>query len=172
MNNEWLKITGKLVFDIKDQTTKHRSQSTWKKSAIVLFEDDMCEYYGWFLKKRFNITLNIPIRGSHYTVINDKYSNEELWNKVKSEHQGDSVDVYYNPSFRSNIEHWWLKAYSIDGNLIRKKLGLGLPFFNPHITIGLVNNKNKLASEFALNTEKFFKNDVALDIPEDAFKYL
>lgn len=172
METNWLSIKGKLVFDIKDQTNKHKSQSSWKKSAIVLFDDDICEYYSWLLKRRFNITLNKPLRGSHYTLINDKYSNTTLWNKVKSEHQGDSIEVFYNTNLRSNIEHWWLKAYSIDGYKIRKKLGLASPYFNPHITIGLVNNKNIEQSEYALRCEKLYGTVKPIEFPKEILKYV
>lgn len=171
MSTEWLKITGKLVFDVADKTNKHKAQSSWKKTAIVLFNDDVCEYYQWLLKKRFNIELNKPLRGSHYTVINDKYDNIDLWNKVKKRHDGTQIDVYYNTNLRSNVEHWWLKAYSIQGYDIRKELNLGMPFFNPHITIGLANNKNIEQSEYALRCEKLFGTVNPIEFPKEIQSY-
>lgn len=169
-NKDWLSIKGRLIFDVEDRTNKQKSQSSWKKSALVLFEDDLCEYYSWYLKKRFNLVLNKPLRGSHFTVINDKYDNIELWNKVKSECQGDTVKVFYNTNLRSNIEHWWLKAYSIDGYNIRQKLGLGRPYFNPHITVGLVNNKNISQSEYALRCEERFGVVEPIEFPDEIEK--
>lgn len=166
-DKDWLRIKGRLIFDVEDKTNKQKLQSSWKKSALVLFDDDLCEYYSWFLKRRFNISLNKPLRGSHYTLINDKYDNIELWNKVKAERQGDTVEVYYNTNLRSNIEHWWLKAYSIDGFNIRTELGLGKQFFNPHITVGLVNNRNIDQSEYALRCEKLYGTVKPIEFPKE-----
>lgn len=168
---EWIKISGKLVFDIEDKTKKHTAQSTWKKSAIVLFNDDLCEYYQWFLKKHYNIELNKPLRGSHFTIINDKYDNIELWNKVKQKYNGITLDVYYNTDLRSNVDHWWLKAFSMQANKIRVELGLDRPYFNPHITIGLANIKNIEQSEYVLRCEKLFLNHKTIKVPKIANKY-
>jgi len=171
INKDWLSITGKLIFDPTDKTNKHKLQSSWKKSAIIMFNDDVCEYYAWFIKKRFNFDLNKPLRGSHYTLINDKYNNTTLWNKVKELHQGDSVEVFYNTNLRSNTEHWWLKSFSTQGNKIRQELNLGKPFFNPHITIGLVNDKNIEASKYALRCEEMFGVVKPIEFPEEANLY-
>jgi len=167
----WLKITGKLIFDIEDKTKKHISQSSWKKNAIVLFDDDLCEYYQWFLKKRYNIELNKPLRGSHLTIINDKYDNITLWDKVKQKYDGTTIEVYYNTDLRSNADYWWLKAFSVQSNKIRVELGLDKPFFNPHITIGLANIKNIEQSEYILRCEKLFGNHKPIAVPKVANKY-
>jgi len=169
---DWIELEGKLVFDVQDKTKKHQSQSTWKKSAIVLFVDDLCEYYSWLIKKRYNLALNKPIRGSHYTVVNDKFSELINWDETKAKYDGIKIKVYYNPNFRSNSEHWWFKAFSIEGNKIRKELGLGWPYFNPHITVGLVNNRNQAASDYAIQCEKRYGTFMQLEIPEIGYKYL
>ena len=46
-----IQVTGKILFDPKDRTKKHNSQSEWKRMAMVTFGDDMTEYYSWFIKK-------------------------------------------------------------------------------------------------------------------------
>ena len=66
---------GTIVFDPIDRTAKHKKQSGWKKVAMVVIdgeiakdkriEGDTSEYYAWFLKKRYNIMLNSPLRGTH-----------------------------------------------------------------------------------------------------------
>lgn len=168
---QWIKISGKLIFDVEDKTKKHISQSSWKKTAMVIFEDDLCEFYQWLLKKRYNIELNKPLRGSHFTIINDKYDNIELWNKVKQKYDGTILDVYYNTDLRSNVDYWWLKAFSMQANKIRVELGLGRPYFNPHITIGLTNIKNIEQSNYVLRCEKLFGNHKAIEVPKIANKY-
>ncbi len=69
-------IKGKIVFDPINVTKKHNAQSAWKKVAIVKFDCDLYEYYSWFLKKRFNLFLNKPLRGTHLTFINDIVDDE------------------------------------------------------------------------------------------------
>ena len=51
-----IKLTGKILFDPEDVTNKQANQSSWKKVAMVLFDGDVCEYYAWFIKKRFNLS--------------------------------------------------------------------------------------------------------------------
>ena len=68
---EKITLTGRIGFEPEDKTNKHLLQSSWKKIAMVFIEGDICEYYAWFLQKRYNITLNKPIRGAHVSFIND-----------------------------------------------------------------------------------------------------
>jgi hypothetical protein len=167
----WIKISGRLIFDLEDKTKKHEKQASWKKTAMIVFEDDLCEYYAWFLKRRYLIDLNKPLRGSHFTVINDKYDNIDLWNKVKGQYQDSLLNVYYHPDLRSNIEHWWLKAFSPQANKIRVELGMDRPYFNPHITIGLANEYNFEKSAYILKYEQLFGNHKPLKVPKLADKY-
>lgn len=95
MNQNTVKLIGKIHFDVPDKTNKHKSQSSWKRVAMIMFEGEICEYYCWFIKKRYNLTLNRLLRGAHITIINDSFrdlsnnfqkSEEEvnqLWESVK-----------------------------------------------------------------------------------------
>ena len=69
-------LIGKIEFDPVNVTKKHNKQASWKKTAMVKFDCDIWEYYSWFLKKRFNLYLNKPLRGTHLTIINDKFDPE------------------------------------------------------------------------------------------------
>ena len=151
-----IKLTGKILFDPEDVTSKHANQSSWKKVAMVLFEGDVCEYYAWFIKKRFNLTLHKPVRGSHITFINDSMRDLtkngkledshvlESWEKVKERWDGKQIEVYLNlipgtDSLENEDCHWWLivpqdKRQELQS--IRDELGLGKPFFGLHMTIG------------------------------------
>lgn len=60
---ETITLSGKIVFDVEDYTRKHKLQSSWKKVAMVFIDGDVCEYYSWFLQRRYNIILNKPLRG-------------------------------------------------------------------------------------------------------------
>jgi len=155
-----IKLTGKILFDPEDVTSKHANQSSWKKVAMVLFEGDVCEYYAWFIKKRFNLTLHKPVRGSHITFINDSMRDLskngmlednyvlENWEKVKEKWDGKQIEVYLNlipdtDSLENEDCHWWLivphdKRQDLQD--IRDELGLGRPFFGLHMTIGRAVN--------------------------------
>ena len=58
-----IRLTGKIGFDPQDYTKKHQSQASWKKIAMVFFDGDIPEYYGWFIERRYNLVLNKPLRG-------------------------------------------------------------------------------------------------------------
>ena len=51
----------KIVFDPPHVTKKHHAQSSWKYTVMCVTDDDMHLYYGWFLKKRFNLFLKFKI---------------------------------------------------------------------------------------------------------------
>jgi len=136
-----IRISGKIVFDPKDKTTKHKNQATWKRVAMVVFgEDDTCEYYGWFLNKRYNLLLNKPLRSSHITFINDKVDDfTGDWEIVKEKWNGKTIEIRLDLDVRTNGLHWWLNIpneYRGELQSIRSELGLGRPFFGMHLSIG------------------------------------
>ena len=150
-------LTGKIGFAPEDKTKKHLLQSSWKKVAMVFIEGDICEYYAWFLKKRYDITLNKPIRGAHVSFINDSMtdltqnnikSEEEalkLWEDVKNKWDGKEIDIVFDLNPKTNDRTWWLNIPHEERQclqVIRDELGLGKPFFGLHMSIGYVNEKN------------------------------
>ena len=136
-------IKGKIYYDPINVTKKHFKQSSWKKVAIVRFNDDLPEYYSWFLKKRFNLILNKPLRGSHMTIINDKI-NDNIYNESKKFFNKKEITIKYDPThIRCNDKgHWWLKAYSDDALNIRNVMSLNDPYFGLHITLGRATHLN------------------------------
>ena len=150
-------LTGKIGFEPEDRTKKHLLQSSWKKVAMVFIEGDICEYYAWFLKKRYDISLNKPIRGAHVSFINDSMrdltqnnakSEEEalkLWEDVKTKWDGKEIDIVFDLNPKTNDRTWWLNIPNEERQglqAIRNELGLGKPFFGLHMSIGYVNEKN------------------------------
>lgn len=150
-------LVGKIEFEPEDKTKKHEEQSTWKKTALVLLDGDVTDYYSWFLNKRYNIKLNRPLRRSHVSFINDsiwdlqqngKRSKNEvnyLWNKTKNKWNGVEIPIMLDLRPRTNDVHWWLNIpneYRDRLHSIRAELGLGRPFFGLHMSIGHVNEKN------------------------------
>jgi len=145
-----------LSFDPKDYTNKHKTQSSWKKILLANLDGDFCEYYAWFIKKRFNLTLNTPLRKAHLTIVNDRSLDIKNWEKIKKEWEGKEIDISFDTDIRTNGEYWWLRADSNDARSLRSLLSLNPdPFFNFHITIGFPNEKNIDHSHYILKTIKY-----------------
>lgn len=165
--------TGKILFEPPNKTKKHLAQASWKKVAMVVFEGDIAEYYAWFLKQRFNLELNKPLRGAHITFINDSIDDinnrvgtveekEALWEKLKNKWDGKEISVILNLRPFSDINHWWLivdHKNRTELHNIRAEIGLSRPYFGLHMTIGYANEKNIAHSEYinSLNEKGFIE---------------
>lgn len=157
-----LKIKGKILFDPIDVTKKHNEQSLWKKVAIITFEgthqtDGICAYYSWFIERRYDIKLNLPLRGAHVTLVNDRSSNIENWEEVKSIYNGKEIEISIDLDARTDSSepnskgHWWLRVLNENNPElmeIRKLLGLNEPFYSFHMSIGYANNRNIEQSKY------------------------
>jgi hypothetical protein len=146
--------TGTIIFDPTDKTAKHQFQSSWKKIAMVVFKskhkddfNDLCNYYAWFVKKRFGIILNPPLRGPHISFINDhindlnggfydkKAAGDDrvkniLWDKAKAKYHKTEIDINISTEVQTNGEHWWLRVQHEDRKglqAIRDAVGLPIP---------------------------------------------
>jgi len=152
-----IKCTGYLEFEPENVTRKHEDQSSWKKVAMIRTDDDLQPYYYWFLKTRFNLTLNPPLRGTHVTIINDRIAEEDF-NNIRSLFDKKKIDFYIDIEPRSNGKHWWLRVYCPDSESIRALGGLTpAPYFNLHLTLGHANEKWSAHSEYILDCCKRFK---------------
>lgn len=151
------------MFDVSDETTKHKNQSSWKKVAMVFIKGELCPYYAWFIEKRYNLVLNKPLRGAHISFINDsikeisdngRLSNAEvskLWNDVKKKWDGKKITISLDVDSCTDGKHWWLRVSHDDRELlhsIRAELGLGRPFWGLHMTIGHANELNEEHSRY------------------------
>lgn len=141
-----LQIRTILEFDPPHLIKKHEKQGEWKKVAICnLGDDDTDHYYSWFLKKRFNIELINPMRGSHITVINDKVYDLTKYEEGKKIFNNKEIVFDFDPAeLRGGTNpkgefFWWLKVYNTDIEAIREFAGFTRkPFFNLHLTLGTV----------------------------------
>lgn len=148
------KVKGKISFDPINVTKKHSKQAEWKKVAIVELKDDYYALYSWFLEKEHGVKLNKPLRGSHFTVINDIVS-DEIYLQAKEIFEGKEITMYIDPTnVRANEKgHWWIKVYSDDAQNIRNVIGLGKPYFGFHLTIGLATHDELEKSEIVRVTK-------------------
>jgi len=151
-----IELTGTLHFDLIHVSKKQLKQSSWKHVGIVKFSGDDDDYYSWFINRRYNLHLNKPARGFHFTIINDKIENLSLdeIGQLKTLFDGITVKVKLSTDVRTNGEHWWLKAESEDAENIRRAFRLNpTPYWNFHTTVGYVNqgniNKNGIAFNHA-----------------------
>ena len=150
-------LTGRIEFEPENVTKKHNLQASWKHIAMVLFDGDITDYYAWFIKKRYNLVLNKPLRGGHVSFINDSFKEmsmngkrsmeevKKVWDQVKKKWDGIEVPVMLDVEPRTDDKHWWLPVSHEHRDLlhgIRAELGLGRPFWGLHMTIGYANEKN------------------------------
>jgi hypothetical protein len=159
MKNTLFKLKGKLVFDPENISKKHHKQSSWKRTAMVYIPGEMHKYYAWFLYQNFGLELNTPLRGSHFTVINDRIIDSEYRNylKCKEKWNGKTIEFFYDiEDVRSDGNHWWLKVYSEDAMNIRKDCHLGKPYFDFHITIGRAKENDTGQSEYVFKNRLFY----------------
>ena len=134
--------TGIIVFDPSNITKKHDKHASWKRVAMLMFDCDMTDYYAWFIKRRYNLLLQPPMRGPHVTFINDRAMDmNDQWENVRKKWNGRSVDVEINTDVRTDAEFWWMNLLPNETlTAIRKELGLGHPYFRLHVTIGSAVN--------------------------------
>lgn len=168
-----IKIRGILDFTPEDVTRKHKSQSSWKRTAIIKTDCDLDIYYAWFLKKRFNLELNKNLRRTHISFINDKME-KSIFDEASKLFNGKEIDFYIEIEPRSNGEHWWLRVHCPDAENIREACGLSRePYFGLHLTLGHANSKNIDHSEYILNQCKRFSlisNDPRKPLSEHEIK--
>ena len=130
------KVRGILDFSPVDKTNKHKSQSSWKRVAMIRTNCDLDRYYAWFLKKRFNLELNSNLRGTHITFISDKIE-KDIFEKFSNIFDGKEIDFYVEFEPRSSGKHWWLRIHCPDAEDIREIMGLDrIPYFSFHLTLG------------------------------------
>lgn len=131
-----IKIKGIIEFAPEDKTNKHKSQSSWKRVAMIRTNCDLDRYYSWFLKKRFNLELNKNLRGTHITFINDRM-NVDTFEQAKKIFDGKEITFYYEIEPRTSGEHWWLRVHCPEAENIREVMGLSKePFYPFHLTLG------------------------------------
>jgi hypothetical protein len=123
---------------------------------MVVFNGDLSNYYAWFIKKRFNLVLNPPLRGAHISFINDREGDMNgKWEEVKKRWHKKKIKVVLDIRPHSSTKsHWWLiipHDKRDELHSIRAELGLGRPYYGLHMTIGHANEKNIDHSKYIIN---------------------
>jgi len=152
-----IECIGKLNFKAEIKTKKQIEQSSWKRNAMIDTECDLERYYAWFLEKRYGLTLNKTLRGTHITIIADKVDFDKFDEVANIYHEKEIKFYYDNEGVRGNGTHWWLKVECDVAKDIRELMGLDRePYFSFHLTLGYANDRNLNHSEYILRTMKLF----------------
>lgn len=140
-------VRSKLNFSPKNISKKQISQSSWKCYAFAELDDDSDAYYRWLIKRKTGLELMHPIRGPHISVINDKM-DKAIFEKYASEYKDTELEFTITDKIRSNIYEWWVRVESDDAMKLRSAFGLGEPYFNLHLTIGIVKESEIPKSDY------------------------
>lgn len=161
---EWIKVKGKLIYDPDHKTKKHQEQGEWKRTAMAFIDGgELSNYYAWFIEKRFKIKLSTPLRGTHLTVISDRFKFDVLYQVSKSKYNKKILDIEYNPDVRTDGKHWWLNARCPQAEEIRFNAGLDKkPYFGFHITIGRPHQNDCDQSHYIHDLIKKYGNEFSL----------
>jgi len=161
--NDRVSLFGKIEFEPENKTKKHNAQSSWKKMAMVHIDGDVTDYYAWFIKKRYNLTLNKPLRGAHISFINDSIKDlslndtrtidqiDEVWESVKVKWDKQTIPIVLDLNPRTDDRIWWLNIPHDERIIlqgIREELGLGKPYWGMHMSIGYANEKQLFHSKY------------------------
>jgi hypothetical protein len=124
--------------------------------AMIMFRGDLCDYYAWFINRRYNLPLAKPLRNAHISFINDREKDTNgKWEEVKKKWDGKEIEVILNVDPRTDGHHWWLnipEEHRGEIHGIRKELGLGRPFYGLHMSIGYA--RDEYSDEFEGNALK------------------
>jgi hypothetical protein len=169
LKKNYITYKGIIHFDPVNKTKKHESQADWKRMALVMFDGEIAEYYSWFLKKRYNLILNKPIRGAHISFINDSIRDIckglncseteaiQAWEELRERWDGKEIEIVLDLEIKGNGTHYWLiipQEEREELHSIRSEIGLGRPYYGLHMSIGYANEKNIKHSEYVSNLMK------------------
>lgn len=131
---QYVKSHGTIVFDpipIRGNVNK-LFKPYW---AIIIVNDDVDDYYRWFLKKRFNLILSAPAWGPHITIADGQKADN--WQEMKMNYDNMLVGFEHSIFSRSNSEHWWLKVNCPIADEFRGKLKVKKNLhYSYHLTLG------------------------------------
>lgn len=132
-----LKHTGKLIFD--PQPLNDPSNSMFKPFwVIVTLDDDLREYYAWFLKKRYRITVQRPAWGAHISVVRGEETTIQNWEYWKNIYNNKELEFEHGLIIKTNGGHWWLNINCPE--LFKLRTDMRYPKdtkFSFHLTLGM-----------------------------------
>lgn len=133
------KSTGKFYYDPPRGQMKNRV----KKWAILRVDDEISNYYRWWINHLFHTHLLQPAWNAHISVIRGEkdfaYSKADINSPLWKKYQGKIIEFEYShePYSCQNGNFWVIKARSEELTFIRQELGLVTKYGDTfHITVG------------------------------------
>lgn len=136
-----IQLTGELVYSPK--LLGDRISSKWW--LTVKSDTGLAKYWRHLYHLNANrcYKLQRPSWGEHITIVrNEEPPNKKFWEK----YAGINIPFYLTPEIYSNGEYFWMPATCAFGNMIRKELGLGKPFYDFHFSIGHIPEDDNVQS--------------------------
>lgn len=145
---------GKIIFDpLPDSgNAKKLFKPYW---GIIKCDDDIDDYYRWFLERRFNLILSKPAFGPHITIFDGETPKDiNKWELLKKRYNNSEVNFKYDIFTKSNGKHWWLKCYCDEIQSMREKLEFKSHLkWSLHLTLGIPIARHVEHSEYIYRLE-------------------
>lgn len=112
---------------------KRRISDNW---AVINVDNQISNYYCWWMKRQYGFDLHRPMYGSHVTIFNDK---DRIKDKTKflstiGKYENMKIKFSYSPVVE---QHWKFFVLPVKCEQMEElRYSVGLPILNFHITIG------------------------------------
>jgi len=135
MNNNWIKGTGKLIYNPeRPGMRKSRQHDEWFLAVNV--DPQIAEYYRWWVYKRFMLQLQHTAWHPHVTVLDGRRSVKPQNRKNWEKHSGEIIHFEYSPNIEQHWKFWCLPVKSERLQEIKRELGFNDAESKLHVTIG------------------------------------
>ena len=174
ISETYIEFEGKIIISPPNKTKKHEKQKNWKRVGMIIFPgSDICEFYSHLLYKKYDIKLNKPLRDSHLTFVNDDFLRDSIlpndekeiaWSNFEKKYNNQKIKVILDISrYYTNGTHYWLiipHEHRNNINEMRREIGLSKYFFGLHLTLGTINENNKIQSDYIIELSKKGFSDI------------
>lgn len=162
-------VKGKLRFDVKDITNKHKHQRSSRdiSTSMVMLDFDYQGFYKSLLNLRFNkdnvgsLNLMSSLRGSHVTFIKEPIKNRKFFRQAKNFFEGQEIELELDffTGLQFSEKHCWFRVHENTRShlyKIRKSCGLK-EWFNLHMTVGRIQPTFGNISKFQMIKKQYYK---------------
>ena len=122
------------LLDIEPRAYNGKGGNPWW--LIARCDDEIVEYYRWWVQRMYHMKLQRPLFGAHISVMRgeEPTHGHDLWGT----HQDVRVEIKYGHELTSVHGYWFLSARCEVLEEVRQSFGLSpQPEFGFHLTIGV-----------------------------------
>ncbi|HRW21788.1 MAG TPA: hypothetical protein P5509_07445, partial [Bacteroidales bacterium] len=91
-----LKHKGILKFDPRALSNADALFKSWW--CVILSNDDIGNYYSWFVERRYGLKLQRPAFGPHISLIRGEETTQENWDYFKNKYNNTNIEYYIDIS--------------------------------------------------------------------------